>query len=787
MRLIVFLVFALAVVAPQPGICSPAEKSSAAAIRELHRWLALPRAERPPLTNTPFAQTPLKKPDAGAALQMLWQDRVAFIRKTRAAEMAAKEIELDGEKMKFAWLTFGDTNSVPTNGRSLFISMHGGGNAPAEVNDSQWTNQIRLGKSYRPAEGIYLAPRAPTDTWDLWHQAPIDDFFARLIEDFVVFENVNPNRVFLMGYSAGGDGVYQLAPRTPDRWAAAAMMAGHPNDASPLGLRNVPFAIQVGAEDAAYHRNEVAAEWGKKLDALELADPAGYAHFTELHAGKGHWMDLEDREAVPWMEKFSRAPLPEKIVWFQNGVTHPRCYWLARPPDEVQAGQVLVAERAGQVITLASTNAETVTVLLNDAMMDLSQPVVIRGGGQILFSNRVSRNVATLAESLAARGDTNLAFSASVTVKLPPPPDERWWSEGAELALEDSGTNGPQLTVALQTVPAAQREAMQFLIANLPAPDRQKLSAKFLLDDVAQAQKFFSAAPWAGQIPPEIFRNDILPYAVVNETRDDWRGKLHDLCAPLVAGCRTPGDAALALNQKLFGLVKVHYSTKRKKADQSALETMDSGLATCTGLSILLVDACRAVGVPARIAGTPMWMNLRGNHTWVEIWDGDWHFLGAAEPDAAGLDHAWFVHDASEARKDEPAHAIYASSFKATGVIFPLDWAPDIHWVNAVNVTDRYTKKIPPTAGTVRLLVKVLNANGRRVAAPVTAADPADAAKTFYGNSCDESADLNHILPFDWPAGARCVIRVEANGRTQAETVVAPTNGEQVVTIQLKN
>ena len=31
-----------------------------------------------------------------------------------------------------------------------------------------------------------------------------------------------------------------------DRWAAAAMMAGHPNETQPLGMRNVPIAIQVG-------------------------------------------------------------------------------------------------------------------------------------------------------------------------------------------------------------------------------------------------------------------------------------------------------------------------------------------------------------------------------------------------------------------------------------------------------------------------------------------------------------------------------------------------------------
>ena len=91
--------------------------------------------------------------------------------------------------------------------RSYWATACGGG-APSAVNDKQWENQKKL---YTLDEGIYLAPRAPTDTWNLWHQAHIDPLFDRLISDLVVLEDVNPDRVYLMGYSAGGDGVFQLA------------------------------------------------------------------------------------------------------------------------------------------------------------------------------------------------------------------------------------------------------------------------------------------------------------------------------------------------------------------------------------------------------------------------------------------------------------------------------------------------------------------------------------------------------------------------------------------------
>lgn len=53
--------------------------------------------------------------------------------------------------MKFDYRVFGEK---PADGRSLYISMHGGGNAPEALNTQQWQNQIRL---YEPAEGVYVA------------------------------------------------------------------------------------------------------------------------------------------------------------------------------------------------------------------------------------------------------------------------------------------------------------------------------------------------------------------------------------------------------------------------------------------------------------------------------------------------------------------------------------------------------------------------------------------------------------------------------------------------------
>lgn len=262
-----------------------------------------------------------------------------------------------------------------------------------------------------------------------------------------------------------------------------------------------------------------------------------------------------------------------------------------------------------------------------------------------------------------------------------------FWLASAALCASDA-----ELAQALATVPAAQRESLAFLLDNMPDRDRRNLSAPFLLENIAQAEAALAQAPWARDIPRDIFLNEILPYANATEPRDDWRADLRARCTPLIAGCATPAVAAQRLNERLFLLLKVRYSTERARADQSPAESIRSGLASCTGLSILLVDACRAVGIPARLAGIPEWPDGRGNHTWAEVWDGGrWHFLGAAEPDVRGLDHAWFERDAALAQKDVPNHAIYALSFRRTSVRFPVTWGgADPGDLSAENVTERY-------------------------------------------------------------------------------------------------
>lgn len=127
----------------------------------------------------------------------------------------------------------------------------------------------------------------------------------------------------------------------------------------------------------------------------------------------------------------------------------------------------------------------------------------------------------------------------------------------------------------------------------------------------------------------------------------------------------------------------------------SPFETLAYTYASCTGMSIFFVNACRSVGIPARVVGTPDWVEGGGNHDWVEIWDGQyWSFTGPGEYSASGFNHTWFYPEkTSHQIPGSLNHSIYATSFVQTDKYFVMEWALDDKSVPAIDVTENYLPK----------------------------------------------------------------------------------------------
>ncbi|WP_418289169.1 transglutaminase-like domain-containing protein [Leyella stercorea] len=359
--------------------------------------------------------------------------------------------------------------------------------------------------------------------------------------------------------------------------------------------------------------------------------------------------------------------------------------------------------------------------------------------------------------------------------------------------IATAGDNAKELKKALKEVPRNEREGMAFLISYMPERDAKSLSADFLLENVQYAYKARAEFPWAKEVPDSVFLNDVVAYANLNENRESWRKDFYERFKKYVAPCKTMREAIDSVNKNVRDELLVDYNTKREKPDQAPYESMRQHMASCSGLSILLTDAFRAVGIPSRVAGTPAWHDDRGNHNWNEVWiDGQWRFTEYYPSD--DLDQSWFLTDAGKAIKEDVRKAIYAASFKPTGSYFPLVWDEDIRYVHAENVTDRYTSlyraqlsAMPADGSHVALRVMVFRdkdhaeASGDRVA---TNLDVFKGDKQLYGGrSTGATQDMNDVLTFNVEKNQQYIVKfMNGKGEMQTQTVDV---GDDTTTLKL--
>ena len=339
----------------------------------------------------------------------------------------------------------------------------------------------------------------------------------------------------------------------------------------------------------------------------------------------------------------------------------------------------------------------------------------------------------------------------------------------------------------------------KFLLVTMPAADWEKLPADFLAANIREALAARRAHAWAANIPWPLFLNDVLPYACLDEPREVWRADFRRRFGAMVKDARSRDEAARIVNARIQDETGVRYNTKRRAPNQSPADSMQQGMASCSGLSILLCDAFRAVGLPARVAGVPTWTTINGNHNWVEVWLGAdgaptadapltppeaaawaqaWR-VTEYNPDPKGWDHAWFMDRAAAADPSRPETRIYATSWHPTGLSFPMVWHLGSRQVHGLDRTAAYHALAgghrQPIAADRCLISVRATRGGKRVAADVAIVQPGQPDRTITTRG--EDKDLNDIARFEVPANeGRVELRVG-----DVTAVAVPLRGKEVV------
>ncbi len=231
--------------------------------------------------------------------------------------------------------------------------------------------------------------------------------------------------------------------------------------------------------------------------------------------------------------------------------------------------------------------------------------------------------------------------------------------------------------IAVYAMTPPEGPYMAALLAEMPECDYADVDPGQLLEHVRYALKARREVPWSDQISEDLFLRYILPYWSVNEKRDPWRKFFYDKFMPGVRGLKTASEAVKYLNDHVFKELNVTYdAVKRPKADQSAQESIAASYASCTGLSVILLNACRACGIPARFTGCPQWTDRSGNHSWIEFWDGQWIYEGASSSDPRN--RSWVGDKVKAATEDSLVGGVWAVTTEpqADGAFFVLPWKP---------------------------------------------------------------------------------------------------------------
>lgn len=379
---------------------------------------------------------------AGEAMYSSYLNKI----QKRKNSLSSGFVLIDGKTFRVKMKVIGKPDK---NGYPLYIGLRGGGVDNKELAEEQYEVMQNY---YSPAikNGIYIVPQPVSPCWDEHYKPNSFLLYDRIIEDAVAFYDADPNRVYITGFSSGGDGVYAIAPRYADRLAAVNMSAGYPHVLRVGNMYNLPICLQMGELDSAYDRNIKVAQFDALLNTYKKTYGGGYTHETFIHVNGNHnnWDDVYNTKqkvytgsqvakwlkdpksatsvtkqtgAVQWMSKYTRDPLPKKVVWepaINAALRKSQAfYWLDCDGDFSDTVVVASYDKGKNIVNIEQCDAKngTLKIYLNPQMLDVFKKVTVKCNGKSYDVKPVVSSQ-IMESTLEARGDKNYMFTSEINI-----------------------------------------------------------------------------------------------------------------------------------------------------------------------------------------------------------------------------------------------------------------------------------------------------------------------------------------------------------------------------------
>lgn len=175
-----------------------------------------------------------------------------------------------------------EAQADPLAKRPLILWLHGGGDAGTNnLNQIRWDVDFLFAEAKRRGAFLY-APQAPQN----WRPKTLTDNVVTMLDQAAAQFSVDPDRVYLTGYSSGGGGTWNMLSRYPDRFAAAMPVApvSPEPDFNPANLVGQSITVVHARNDTVAPvqttRNVVSGIMSAAGHALPAYPSSTDAHFT---------------------------------------------------------------------------------------------------------------------------------------------------------------------------------------------------------------------------------------------------------------------------------------------------------------------------------------------------------------------------------------------------------------------------------------------------------------------------------------------------------------------------
>lgn len=320
--------------------------------------------------------------------------------------------------------------------KPLILNLHGSGPKAHEFSAA-----LRLSKMYADSPSVYFIPQIPNTKRYRWWFQPVQNAWERLFRLAMIHDEIDPNKIFIIGISEGGYGSQRLGAYYADYLAGAGPMAGGEpvKNAPPLNYRNIAFSSHTGELDTQFGRNELTTLAATKFDSLANLYPGDFIHNIVIQKGKGHSVDYSF--TTPWLVSHTRKESPDHISWvhfpmhgrYRKGFYNVafdsfpeikeedefnRMFFDIQYDKENNTVEIDASLMSDDMSELKDIGEGQISLFLDDNYVNYSKKVTVIYNGKIMHNRKLELKTENLIESCGLFGDPNRLYPAKLSIAL---------------------------------------------------------------------------------------------------------------------------------------------------------------------------------------------------------------------------------------------------------------------------------------------------------------------------------------------------------------------------------